>query len=309
MPPIRNPWTKYAVTKDNRKPVTEISHLAHIQPALRIIRDRKLKPGIVTESEVLKEEKIQATWLSPNNWYFGSRYGQVGFNFYLEKLLKRRHIYWVEAIAYTTPACRLLVTMNDYDHLLKPYDPEIENGPLIYEEGKYYWNEQISLQFLFDETLPTKRCSRIFLTKHHDSFCCLENKCSDKEKSMALYKVAQLLVSYLIAHDFEYDRNLFTLEATGMGRTKTKPEFILSQCVNHIIILASRADYFNLLNTKDEEVIVAIVKASMIHLANNDTASFKKVIGVLKNSDSFEESFLWLVQQKFALFSIEEFKE
>jgi len=309
MLPIRKPWAKYAATIDNREQVIELSHFSHIQPALRIINDRKLIPSIVKESEVLKREKIFATWLSPNDWKNGSRYGQVGFYFSLKRLLRQRNIYWVEVMPFKIAACRILVTTQNYDHLLKQYDPEIENGPLICEAGKYYWNNSVSLQLLFDEILLTKYSSRIILKKHLDDSCSLENPCSENEKGMALFKVAQILISYLIAHDFEYDINLFTLEATGMGKTKTKPELTLSLGVNHILTLANRTKYTNTLNTKEEDVIDAIVKASMIHLANNDTASFRKVIGVLEEYKSFEESFLWLVQQKFNLSSIKEFKE
>ena len=71
--------------------------------------------------------------------------------------------------------------------------------------------------------------------------------------------------------------------------------------------LAHRTSFNNILQTDDEDILDAIVKAGLIHLANNDIASFRKVIGVLKDVESFEDSFLSLVKKRFELSSINEF--
>ncbi|WP_439516518.1 hypothetical protein [Sediminibacterium sp.] len=309
MPPLRKPWTKYRITDDNRERTDEVSHAAHILPALRIIRDRKLKTGLVTESVVLKEERILATWFSPNSWFNGSRYGHVCFYYQIENLLKRKHMYWVEDMPYLTTACRLLVTANNYDGLLKRYDPATDDGPFTFEDDKYFWNNKVSLQLMFDSAVSTKRCSKIVLTKHHSRFCCLENTCTEKEKGMAKFKVAQLLLSYVMANDFEFDPNLFSFEAKGMGKTKIKPQAVLEEGVNHILAIGSRVIYQNILAEEDEDTIDLITKAAMIHLANSDTASFKKVISIFDSYKTFENSFLYLVFQRFGLSSIEQFKE
>lgn len=307
MPPLRKPWTRYRMADENKEYLTDVSHITHLQPALRIIRDGKIKPSLVTECDVLKTQRVLGTWLSPNTWHNGSRYGNLCFYFPVEKLLRRKKIYWVEAMAYQTVACRFLVTNEDYDYLLKRYDPSEENGPLLLEAGKYYWNNSVSLQFLLDGSIPVNKCNMMKLTKHHARYCCLENTCSDKEKDMATYKVSQLLVSHVLSHDFDCNLNLFTHESIGMRKTSIKPLDSLREGVNYILTLAHRTSFNNILQTDDEDILDAIVKAGLIHLANNDIASFRKVIGVLKDVESFEDSFLSLVKKRFELSSINEF--
>lgn len=95
---------------------------------------------------------------------------------------------------------------------------------------------------------------------------------------MAINKVSQLLVRYVLSHDFDCDLNLFTHEVTGMRRTSIKPLNSKREGVNYILTLACRSNFNNFLQTDDGDTIEAIVKASLIHLAKNYTALFRKSI-------------------------------
>lgn len=66
MPPLRKSWTKYKIVDENKVYPTDVIHVTHLQPASRIIKDGRIKPALVTESEVLKRERAIGTWLSPN---------------------------------------------------------------------------------------------------------------------------------------------------------------------------------------------------------------------------------------------------
>lgn len=117
--------------------LSTIFHIAHIPVAIDIIRDGYLEPRLICDKSKLNQRRITVTWLSPNSWNDGSRYGNVQFSFEWKKLVEGdgKRFYWVESIAYGVPACRILVTKQDHssDPDLVEFDPTVGDGPWWWE--------------------------------------------------------------------------------------------------------------------------------------------------------------------------------
>jgi hypothetical protein len=114
-------------------------------------------------------------WLSPNQWYWGSRYGSIQFTYSFEDLIKGRKIYWVEVQkGYNPHACRFLITDKDVKHLpVQVYDAAGEEGPLRYADGLWYWNYTYTGEFLLETSLLLHDCRKVDFIKHHAQLCAL----------------------------------------------------------------------------------------------------------------------------------------
>ena len=119
MPKNPQEWQKFAIGKPSQKPnwvnpdcqkLTTIFHVAHIPVAIEIVRTGYLLPRLVYDKSKLNQRRITVTWLSPNNWNAGSRYGNVQFAFDWKRLAEGegKRFYWVESVHYSPDACRIL---------------------------------------------------------------------------------------------------------------------------------------------------------------------------------------------------------
>lgn len=182
--PDNAPWQKYKVGSPSTRPnwvesdcreLTEIYHVAHLEAAHRIIVDGKIRSGLVYDKSILNEERILVSWLSPNHWNDGSRYGPVRFTFDWKKLIEGHRAYWVESIPYKVHACRILLTTNDYSshHRLIPYDPAAGDGPWWFDEstGTHYWNGDHCLEIMVERDIELADLSDLDCVKHHPTFC------------------------------------------------------------------------------------------------------------------------------------------
>jgi hypothetical protein len=93
--------------------------------------------------------------------------------------------YWIESIAYGTPACRILLTANNYDSLFDRYDATLGDGPwwVGRSTGKHYWNENYCLEVMFEGDLELSRSEGVTISSHHRRYCSLNrynlNACPD----------------------------------------------------------------------------------------------------------------------------------
>src|SRR5271169_1272481 len=107
-------WIHYGIKSNNGSPFDEVFHISHLLPSTLIIRNERIKAGLVYDESILNTKRISVIWVSPNHWVRGSRYGNVRFKFPWKDIVKRKKYYWVEAITkYSPAACRILVTNND----------------------------------------------------------------------------------------------------------------------------------------------------------------------------------------------------
>ncbi len=98
-------WVRFRVGVPQRPPAfapncasfSTMSHVAHREAALTIMREGVLRVGLVFDESWLNTSRIRVTWLSPNYWTPGFRYGNVRFVYDWPALTVGMRAYWVEA--------------------------------------------------------------------------------------------------------------------------------------------------------------------------------------------------------------------
>jgi hypothetical protein len=197
-------WSAYKVGKPKTSrcvPLTEVTHTAHQQHALNILRDGRLRAGLVYDHCKLNTRRTTVVWLSPNYWAPGFRYGTIQFAYNWTDLIEERHAYWVEAVTrYSPHACRILLTRKEYD--LAPYDPTQRDGPWWQstKTGRHYYNNEYTLEILIDEHLTLTGATRLGFVSHHENYC--SNKRRDcPERGMNNITASGRFLSRLITED------------------------------------------------------------------------------------------------------------
>jgi len=183
---MSKPWKKFSVGVPSSPPrwqpncqyLNSVAHVTHIETALRIVEDRRLRADLVFDKSKLNNERIRVVWLSPNNWdgAGGFRYGNIRFHFDWATLVEGKRSYWVESIAYGIEACRILITDADYSHALEPYDPTVGDGPWwIYPlDGEHYWNGEYCLEIMLEGDIDLERASKVDFVRHHSDRCSID---------------------------------------------------------------------------------------------------------------------------------------
>jgi len=135
-------WVRFRVGAPERPPrfapdcapFSTMSHVAHREPALTIMREGVLRAGLVFDESRLNTSRIRVTWLSPNYWANGFRYGTV------------QYTYDWPALTVGIRACCILVIDRAVDDPvladLTPYDSTQRDGPWWYDRAtnQHYYN-------------------------------------------------------------------------------------------------------------------------------------------------------------------------
>ena len=183
MATTNKPWFKYKVgspsikknwTEQSCQPCTEVSHVSHVDAALKIVGEKKIRQGLVFDESILNTERVLVTWASPNFWANGFRYGNVRFTYDFADLIEDKNFYWVEAMtAYNPAACRILITSTDRSANLPTYDPNRGDGPWWFDSssGTHYINGNICLEFMIEDDLKISKATRVDFVQHHGEFC------------------------------------------------------------------------------------------------------------------------------------------
>ena len=175
MPNAQPEWRQFSIPRVFASPLSTVSHVAHVHTALEILAAGRLRPGLVFDKSRLNSSRVLVTWLSPNDWTGagGFRYGNVSFSFDWKSLIRGRRFYWVESIAYKTPACRILITDNDYSGALEEYDPRHGDGPWSYDpdEDAHYWNGGYCLELMLEDSIYLHNVFEVTFVKHHPNLC------------------------------------------------------------------------------------------------------------------------------------------
>lgn len=183
------PWKKFKVgTPDTEGFNTDcqqfetVSHTSHVDAALSIVERGEIRPYLVFDESILNDQRILVSWLSPNHWGTGFRYGNIKFDFEFRPLIEDKKFYWVEAIAYKIPAPRILVTDKNHDSELEPYDPRVKNGPWWHDvdKDKHYYNNNYCLEFMFEDSVSLADLRTIDFVDHHSSYCSVHRKSPSK---------------------------------------------------------------------------------------------------------------------------------
>lgn len=177
-------WEKYSVRNSGSLMLLEqIYHVSHIDSALNIVADGKIKASLVYDESKLNKKRILVCWLSPNDWRGagGYRYGNIRFTFDWNKICEDTYSYWVEVIDYKIPACRILLSDQNHRRHLSPFDPTTDDGPWWYDEekGEHYWNGNYCLEIMVERDIRISEVVKVSFVDHHPRYCCLSNNCND----------------------------------------------------------------------------------------------------------------------------------
>lgn len=198
-------------TNNSCRPFDDVYHVAHRRAALHIIEDRRIRAGLVYDRGILKTKRIGVSWVSPNTWGLGSRYGNVEFRFPFAALLERKNAYWVEVITdYKIPALRFLITDQDRSAIATPYDPTARDGPWWYDESRkaHFFNGDDCVEFMIEGDVPLADCEGIDFVSHHANYCC-ENRmnpssCPDLDLSKG--RAGSLFLARLLGQNYPIEQ-------------------------------------------------------------------------------------------------------
>lgn len=203
-------WEKFKVGtpaskgfSEDCKPFTIVSHTCHVETALSIFDRGEIRPYLVFDESKLNDQRILVSWLSPNLWHVGYRYGNICFEFDFQRLIEGKHFYWVESIAYKIPACRVLVTEKDHRRNLPEYDPTKGDGPWWYDRStdRHYYNGRHCLEFMFEDAIALENRREIRFVDHHNDYCSIHrfNPKSCKELGFDATRGGALLIARSVA--------------------------------------------------------------------------------------------------------------
>ena len=183
-------WTRFAVGRPRTRsnwgkcqPLTSVFHVTHIHHALNILSDNKISPQLIYDDSRLNTKRILVVWISPNDWTNGFRYGNVKFELDWSSLVAGKRFYWVGAMKYQPPACRILVTDQDRDGKLLRYDPTLGDGPWWHKTArdKHYWNGEYCLEFMFEGPIQLTSVKSLRFVRHHPNMCSIDYRsCPDR---------------------------------------------------------------------------------------------------------------------------------
>jgi hypothetical protein len=225
-------WSEFAVSAPSQipnqyeracQPLNFLSHTTHVRNGLDLIQDGEIKAGLVYDESRLNEERILVTWLSPNFWFHGFRYGNISLCFEWGELIAGKTAYWVECIRYSPPACRILLSEVDHSSRLQPYDPTQGNGPWWHDIANdiHYWNGEYCLELMLEDSLPLASATQLSYVDHHASYCSVHRQtpadCRDRGKSQ--FYAAPEFLACLIGRNMELSQGVTHLFVNDAGPT------------------------------------------------------------------------------------------
>lgn len=175
-------WRKYSVGEPSTRAnwtnpdcclLETVHHICHVSDAFRMLEDGRIRSSLIWDESRLNNTRTCVSWLSPNHWSDGSLYGNIEFHFNWRELIEGKNFFWVEAMNYRPNAFRILITEKDQVSDLEPYPVEAGDGPLFFDKSsdKWYWNVDLTGEFMLDEDLPLRRSTGIGFCNHHPAIC------------------------------------------------------------------------------------------------------------------------------------------
>lgn len=189
-------WTPFRVGKRSTKKnwtepscqlLSSVSHVTHVRQALDVLRGGQVTPQLIYDKSRLNTDRILVVWLSPNDWgnAGGFRYGNVALDLKWEDLVAGKRYYWVGAMTYKPVACRILITDQNRDGQLKPYDPAAGDGPWWHDvtAGNHYWNGDYCLEFMLEAPVNLDKVQSLRFVTHHPVRCSIDpSSCPDRNQ-------------------------------------------------------------------------------------------------------------------------------
>lgn len=285
----RPEWEEYCVGEigdfsTTCRPFETVYHIAHVSDAYRIFEDRRLRATLVRDESKLNKTRSSVTWLSPNTWANGSFYGNIRFEFDWKDLIEGKQFYWVEVMPYSPKAFRILVTDEKPALDLELYRPDKDNGPLYHDKKSdtWYWNGELTGEFMFDGDLRLKKCKTVSFDNHHHRTCKRDgSSCPDMKRDR--YGAGAALLSQLIAQDVVHAGGL--MGRLFLDEEQQKLHFDAEAAWGNIIRAFNRIKASGKL-TNEDEVATPLV-AAMLDMYGTGR-EFKKIGSLFRSTEELE---------------------
>lgn len=291
-------WETYACgrpKKSNKscQELTEVHHVVHVPEARRILEDGRIKAGLVYDKSRLQSSRMCVTWLSANTWGKGSIYGNVQFTFDWHSIVKKRHVYWVEAMTtYHPSAYRLLLTdrnITGSDHV-KAYNSKTDNGPLKRKRGMWYWNGEYTSEFMIEEDLSLDMCTKMQFINHHDQLC-QSNGSSCPYLGAVPYKISATVMAFILGNSIHNaDSALFP-----NGKDRSQIDFSIS---NIYMKLGWDPKSF-IGGIKKSGSRQAVLRGALALYGSGQNMAAKKLVSLLANESIFKKALREIVAKHF----------
>ena len=281
--------------------LTEVYHVCHIDTALRIMKDDQIKAGLIGDHSKLKTQRIPVAWLSPNEWFYGSRYGSVSFAYNFKSLIRGKRFYWVEVMTeYSPHAPRILVTDKEHDDL-DEYNPVTAKGPWKYDPDtdRHYWNGDITLEFMFEASLPLKQCFEIKTVKHNATMCCIDPKTCNEMGMSPMKAGVKFFTSILTQGIVFYYRQL----TNGKKGART-PNRSLSDAMGSLYVKATRQEFAGTVR-RSSRVSDSLVRASLAALASDHLEDYKLLLREFNSERDYTAVLQRVLKEYFEISSLD----
>lgn len=299
-------WSQYGNNFVGRavghwRDLTRVSHVTHLHRAKKIIRDCEIKSQLVYDESILNQSRTTVVWVSPKEWPAGYRYGSVAFDFNWRVLSSEKHFYWVESIpAYHPAACRILVSeQQGLERLvtcLQPYDPGKSDGPLRVVDRDWFFNDEYTLELMFDENLPLQRMDGLRFVTHHRDFCCEQRYLSNtrcEDRSMEVSDIgAQVAATIIGLQNYTIRDKLRVYE----GEWWLRPSTLTAVNGAWRAIRPLDADHGPV---SDLDFARKIVRAALMHLAHNQIPHARSLTAQLCDPTLYDQAFTSIVNNHF----------
>ena len=293
-------WNRYSFKIADGCSLSTVYHVAHLPAAKRILDDGCLRGGLVYDESKLNKSRTCVTWLSANEWTWGSIYGNIQFAFDWGAIVKNRKVYWVEAMTdYSPDAYRFLLTERDMSRspYVVEYDPTEEKGPVRIRDGKWYRHRDYTSEFMLEADISLEKCKELNFISHNKRYCQLDgSSCRYKEDHPV--QTAARVLAFVLGYDNKgTDHLVLTQKQDGTS----VPNLEAKQGINGIWrALANRKTYFRG-RIKRRRSRKAILRGALaLYAAEQDQAS-KDLVALLHSQDVFEKALCDIIEEKFGI--------
>lgn len=296
-------WSKFKVGKpaikgfnpDCQKFET-ISHTSHVASALSILDYGEIRPYLVFDESKLNDQRILVSWLSPNHWSVGYRYGNIRFDFDFKSLIEGKCFYWVESVAYKIPACRILVTDKNHDGDLEAYNPATMKGPWWHDTAsdQHYYNGTHCLEFMFECSIDLKYIRTIDFVHHHSMFCSIHRTNPDRCEELGFHAArgGAMFIARAVASGFSLAK-LSPYFIQDSGRPNSMLEFAFDELRSRVSRKVSFDGDLKATSKEGAAVAQAICSAYSFHQIDNA----KKLASLFRTEEDCDSALAIVVSE------------
>lgn len=293
-------WETYSFKPSAGCRLSSVYHVVHLPVARRILEDGALRAGLIADESKLNRSRTCVTWLSANTWANGSIYGNVQFAFDWADIIDGLQVYWVEAMTgYSPAAYRFLLTdreMSMSKHV-KPYDPTIDEGPLVRRGGEWFWNDAYTSEFMIEADISLDTCKDVRFIRHHPKICRSgRSKC--EYKAFSETKTGGCILALLLGSSLNSADHAFLREREdGTRRLTASAE---DGITGIFFALGKRKNWFNGSISRPESCLSVLRGALALHGSGQYEAA-KELASLLQSQELFERTLEVIIEEHFEM--------